>query len=323
MIHIVTLFGLNYTSRGLAMMQSIQKTSNARIKYTVLAMDDSTFQFLNSLKIDRLTVIHFRDFPDSEFQSLVQVRPFRELCWTAASCLVSHIFRTDKESDFIVYVDSDCYFYSDILEMTTNWDVKSNIFVHEHRYSPSRKSWENSAGRFNVGVVGFRGKSDEAQECLERWRCQVLAMCELNPDKGLCGDQGYLNEWPDLYPGLQIMTGAGEGAAPWNVEPLLARKNKGDVLVDQQKLIFYHFHSLRLGMNKKLQILCTRLAYGYSIPISFRKFVYRPYLRHLRIVNHGLLSAGYAPNEIGVAELSAKEIVFGGVPKQQLIQLLR
>jgi len=125
-----------------------------------------------------------------------------------------------------------------------------------------------------------------------------------------------------LYPGLQIMTGAGEGAAPWNVEPLFARKNKGDVLVDQQKLIFYHFHSLRLGVNKKLRILSIRLAFGYSIPISFRKFVYGPYLKHLRTLNRRVLGAGYTLNEIGVVELSAKEIVASGVSKQQLIQLL-
>jgi hypothetical protein len=309
-------------SRGLAMIESIKNTSNAPIKYTVLAMDDSTFQFLRTLKISNLHVLHLRDFADLEFQSLVKVRPFRELCWTAASCLVRNVFKTDEESDFIIYVDSDCYFYSDILEMTTNWENRSNIFVHEHRYSPLRKLWEDSAGRFNVGVVGFRGKSVEAWKCLERWRLQVLAVCELNPDKGLCGDQTYLNEWPDLYLGLQIMKSAGEGAAPWNVEPLLALRSKDSISVDGQKLIFYHFHSLRLGVNKKLRILSTRLAFGYSIPISFRKFVYGPYLKHLRTLNRRVLGAGYTLSEIGVVELSAKEIVASGVSKQQLIQLL-
>ena len=309
-------------SRGLAMMESIQKTSDAPIKFTVLAMDDSTSQFLQSIKIANLQVIHLNDFTDTEFQTLAQVRPFRELCWTAASCLVRHIFKIDAESDFIIYVDSDCYFYSDILEMTTNWAGGSNIFVHEHRYSPLRKLWEDSAGRFNVGVVGFRGKSDEAWKCLERWRLQVIAVCELNPEKGLCGDQAYLNEWPDLYPGLQIMRSAGEGAAPWNVEPLLARRNKKKVLVDEQILIFYHFHALRLGINKKLRILCSKLAYGYVIPFSFRKFVYSPYLRHLRTINRRLRDAGYTFNDIGVAELSAKEIFSGSGSKQRLIQLL-
>jgi hypothetical protein len=309
-------------SRGLAMIESINNTSNAPIKYTVLAMDDSTFQFLKTLKITNLYVLHLRDFADLEFQSLIKVRPFRELCWTAAACLVRNVFKTDEESDFIIYVDSDCYFYSDILEMTTNWENGSNIFVHEHRYSPLRKIWEDSAGRFNVGVVGFRGKSVEAWKCLERWRLQVLAVCERNPDKGLCGDQTYLNEWPGLYPGLQIMKSAGEGAAPWNVEPLLALRNKDSISVDGQKLIFYHFHSLRLGVNKKLRILSIRLAFGYSIPISFRKFVYGPYLKHLRTLNRRVLGAGYTPNEIGVDELSAKEIVTSCVSKQQLIQLL-
>jgi hypothetical protein len=68
-----------------------------------------------------------------------------------------------------------------------------NILIHPHRFSPDRLACEATAGTFNVGFVGFR-VSDEARACAGRWREQVLALCVKDPEKGLCGDQGYLNE---------------------------------------------------------------------------------------------------------------------------------
>ena len=322
-LHIVTLFGQSYMSRGLAMIESIQKTSSLPLKFTVLAMDDPTYDYLNSLSLYGMNVIALHDFQDERFQSLNGVRPFRELCWTAASCLTSLVFQFDQESDFIVYVDADCFFFSNIANMINNWSENSNIFVHEHRYSLERKQWELSSGRFNVGVVGFRGRSNEAKTCLDRWRLQVLDFCELVPNKGFCGDQGYLNEWPNLYLGLQIMRSCGEGTAPWNVEPLNASRVKADLVIGEQKLVFYHFHALRINYNRRLHLILVHPAAGYSIPISVRNLVYKPYLQILRGIHKKLISAGFAPDQIGLTEIDTKEIILRGNAKQRIFQLLR
>jgi hypothetical protein len=68
MIHIVTLFAQNYMVRGLAMIESIQSQTKAPIQFTVLAMDQSTFSYLNSLKIPHWNVMGIPDFPDSDFK---------------------------------------------------------------------------------------------------------------------------------------------------------------------------------------------------------------------------------------------------------------
>ena len=322
MLHIVTLFGQSYMSRGLAMIESIQKNTSLSVKFTVLAMDDSTYDYLNSSTAPEVNVIALHDFRDQIFQSLIGVRAFRELCWTAASCLTNFVFQEDQKSDFIVYVDADCFFFTDIANMINKWDEDSNIFVHEHRYSPERKKWEESSGTFNVGVVGFRSKNNEVKNCLERWRLQVLNFCELIPEKGFCGDQGYLNEWPDLYSGLQVMRTLGEGAAPWNIEPLSVRRVATDLEIGDQKLIFYHFHALRILYSRRWHVLLIHLAAGYSIPISVRKLVYKPYLQILREMNRKLISYGFAPDELGMTELNVGQIISGGNAKQRIIQLL-
>ena len=322
MIHIVTLFAQNYMSRGLAMMESIQNTSSRDFKFTVLAMDNLTYEYMKLLRSKSLDVIHIKNFQDHEFQSLISTRPFRELCWTAASCLTNFVFNSDQTSDFIVYVDSDCYFFSDISKLVEKWNDKANIFVHEHRYSPGREQWEATAGRFNVGVVGFRRISSEAKNCLKRWRNQVLDNCELNPEKGLCGDQGYLDEWPNLYPSLHIMSKTGEGAAPWNIEPISARKEMGKVQVSGNDLIFYHFHALRLGFNMKFHIFVSEMAIGYCIPKTIKNLVYKPYLHHMRQIHARLRKDGFLLEGLGLAAFSAKDILMTRKQKKQMLYML-
>ena len=322
MIHIVTLFAQNYMSRGLAMLESVQKYSTIPLQFTVLAMDDETQRHLEKSNIPNFTSIPIKDFQDPDFRNLLESRPFRELCWTAASCITNYVFKNDSSSEFIVYIDSDCYFFSDIASLCSRWDTNSNIFVHEHRYSANRLGWEATAGRFNVGVVAFRGKSHEAEACLEKWREQVIKVCELNPELGLCGDQGYLNEWPAEYPGLQIMTSPGEGAAPWNIEEREASKLSSDVLISNENLIFYHFHALRMSYNLRIHISISQLAYGYTIPKSVKNLVYKPYLKHLHAVNKKLQKQDFDLSKIGLTKIGVKAILNGRNPGQHIVQLL-
>jgi hypothetical protein len=129
--------------------------------------------------------------------------------------LSNFILKQAPVGDFAVYLDADLYFFADPAVLLAEMGDNKNILIHPHRFSPDRLACEATAGTFNVGFVGFR-VSDEARACAGRWREQVLALCVKDPEKGLCGDQGYLNEWPERYGGLRIMEHIGGGTAPWN-----------------------------------------------------------------------------------------------------------
>src|SRR5207248_4278570 len=136
-------------------------------------------------------------------------------CWTCTPALASWMVRTSTENDIVVYLDSDLLFFGNPRTLLEELDDTAAILIHEHRFSPDRTAWLTTSGRFNVGFVAFR-VGDEARACVTRWRAQTIACCESNPEKGLCGDQAYLNEWPALYPNLRIMQNLGGGVAPWN-----------------------------------------------------------------------------------------------------------
>jgi hypothetical protein len=150
----------------------------------------------------------------------------------------------------------------------------------------------------------------------------VLDVCELNPELGHCGDQGYLNEWPQLYSGLQIMTSPGEGAAPWNIEPLAAKSSDKNILIANQVLSFYHFHALRISFFPKIPIVASQLAYGYTIPKSVRDLVYKPYLKHLRKINRRLIRKEFKLLDLGLTEVNIKGVIKLQNLKQFMFQVL-
>ena len=130
------------------------------------------------------------------------------------------------------------------------------------------------------GVTAFRN-DEQGRACLARWRRQCIDECVMDPAAGKCGDQNYLDEWPDLYPGLVISANPGIGLAPWNIEKYSVSTSEGIIQVDGVPAVFYHFHGLRL-MRPRLHVQPTLSISGnYHMPAEVIEAFYRPYAREV------------------------------------------
>jgi hypothetical protein len=199
--------------------------------------------------------------------------------------------RRSADNDIVVYLDADLMFFGDPRILLAELGETGAILIHEHRYSPDRTAWLATSGRFNVALVAFRVGA-EARRCLARWRAQTIACCESDPQNGLLGDQGYLDEWPALYPGLRIMQNLGGGVAPWNVNQYELGFCRGSPTVNGEPVIFYHYHSLRTVSAASLGLIAVLPAFGYSLARQVRSAFYRPYLRRLRMAARRARRAG-------------------------------
>jgi hypothetical protein len=136
-----------------------------------------------------------------------------------------------------------------------------------------------TSGTYNVGLVAIRN-TPQGRACLERWYDQCIEICVLDGTRGLCGDQGYLDEWPRLYDGVTILQHKGAGLAPWNVEQYEVAARGSDVLVDGTKLIFFHYHAFRwLAPFLGHVLVIPSLGYDFT-PLQLR-LIYRPYVAAL------------------------------------------
>lgn len=270
-----TVFDKNYAARGLVMIESLRRVSCGDLRVVVLALDDDANRVSRECADDVLSI---DDIGDMEFVEARANRSYEEFCWTCAPVLSNFLLQRSTVGDYIAYLDADLYFFSDPRILFEEMQGGGQILIHPHRFSPDKAQWEKSAGKFNVGFVGFR-VSEEARTCVARWREQVLSLCVLDPDQGLCGDQGYLNEWPDLYPGLRVMQNIGGGTAPWNVS---AYKVGPGPLVDGVPIVFFHFHKLRVVDCDGYRFQGAIPAFGYTFQLPVIDLIYRDYLKRLK-----------------------------------------
>lgn len=276
-----TLFDRRYLARGLVMLESLSRFLSPGDEIVILAMDTEAADVLQKVRRPAWTIVPLDGFEDREVLALREERPFREFCWTCTPALTAWMVGEALEDEIVIYVDADLMFYRDPRELLRELDESGTILIHEHRYSSDKLQHEGGSGRFNVGLVAFR-VGNEARACVERWRRQVIERCELDPENGYCGDQGYLNEWPERYPGVRILQNIGGGVAPWNVNQYSVGRLGKLPAVNGAPIVFFHFHSLEMAITADFGLIAVNPAKGYLFPRQTRNILYRDYARRLR-----------------------------------------
>lgn len=289
-----TLFDSRYLTRGLVMLESIEPYLREDDDVVVLAIDDRAREMLGELNTGSWRVITTPDLHDRELNAVRCTRGHREFCWTCTPALAAWMVRTAPADRIVVYLDADLFFFGAPSILLNELDDGGSILIHEHRFSADRSDFEASSGRFNVGFVAFKA-NDEGRRCTEHWRAQTIECCVLDPAKGLCGDQGYLTAWPQLYPSLRIMKNLGGGVAPWNVSQYRVSRNSNGPTIDGNPIVFYHFHSFRtLGLRGGSLIAAAQPAYGYEFTSETIKQIYRPYVRQIARATRNVSYRGFS-----------------------------
>ena len=293
-----TLFDSRFAIQGLAMIDSVERYATSPIEWNVLALDDIVLDQLLSLERSNLKVLALQDLQDSDLLKLIGVRPWNEVCWTSASCLLHYANRQANEDQVVAYIDADCFFFDDINRFFISKDIGSKIFIHEHNFSQDRKEWLLKSGRFNVGLVGGV-KSDEFSSCIAEWRDQVLEDCSVDPELGKCGDQTYLNDWPIKYPSTKIVDDVGVGIAPWNTNNYDISTVEGFPSANENRILFYHFHGLKFAYLSKYMCVFF-IAPGYRLKWRELTGIYRIYIVSLMKQTNSVLFMSFVDRKMGL-----------------------
>jgi hypothetical protein len=253
--------------------------SGRKFTLYVLCMDDFTLAALKSLDLPNLRTLPLAEIETDALKAVREKRSIGEYCWTCTTPLLRHVIALQPPGSVVSYVDADLRFFSDPSVVLAEM-ANGSIYVHEHDFSPDHAELQMVAGRFNVGLVSFRN-NEEGRACLEKWAAQCLDECVIDAAAGLCGDQGYMDEWPSLYPGLVISSNPGVGLAPWNISKYKLATQRGVVTVDDRPIVFYHYHSLRM-LRPRLGFKAIASAVGnYRFDSEIVRAIYQPYAREV------------------------------------------
>ena len=274
-----TFFDRNYLSRGLALYRSLQEHC-PEFRLWVLCMDEATYHYLTRLGLPGLEPIALKDFEEGDAPLLAakQNRSRVEYYFTCTPSLPLYVFNHWLAVDLVTYLDADLYFFAGPEPLFEELGSGS-IAIIGHRFPPDLRSLEEW-GIYNVGWLSFR-RDDHALACLGWWRNKCIEWCHDRIEDGRFADQKYLDDWPARFRHVVVLGHRGANLAPWNLNNYRLYSPDGKtVMVDDEPLIFFHFH--RLTRITPWLYDPDWTTYRVAPSTVLRRNIYLPYLRTLR-----------------------------------------
>ncbi|HQT31485.1 MAG TPA: glycosyl transferase [Thiobacillus sp.] len=266
MEHYVTLFDSLFLPQGLALHTSMERHAG---EYTlwVLCMDEASFDFLKTVELPNIRLLRLAELETDALRAVKLERSIAEYCWTLTPCSIRFVFEAASDAERVTYLDADIWFRKPPAVLFRELDDSGKaVLITDHGYAPEHDQSALS-GQYCVQFVTFTRAGEAVRT---RWEEQCLEWCYARAEDGKYGDQKYLDEWPDRYPGLvHVLSNRELTLAPWNA----SRYPYGHA-------VFWHFHSLRI-MRVRSNAVRFQLA-AYPLPSMVRKFVYIPYLEDMK-----------------------------------------
>ncbi|CEF48524.1 unnamed protein product [uncultured bacterium] len=272
-----TYFDQAYLSRGLALYDSLRRHC-PDFRLWVLCLDEATHAALRGLALPHLVPIASTEFErdDQALQEAKANRSRREYYFTCTPSLLLFLLHRDATIDTITYLDADLFFFANP-QPVFDEIAASAIAIVPHRFPRANRQFERY-GIFNVGWLTFR-RSAAALACLAWWRERCLEWCFDREDPARYADQKYLDDWPTRFEGVHIVGHKGANLASWNLANYAVSHRDGMVFVDDEPLIFFHFHHLK---PRRAWLFETDFgAHGARLSRVVKEHVLTPYLRCL------------------------------------------
>lgn len=240
MYHFCTYFDSGYLVRGLALYQSLREHAG-EFRLYVLCFDDQVHDFLSRQRYPEVVPISLATLEqkDGELAGCKSNRSRVEYFFTCTPVLPLYILENFPGVEMVTYLDADLYFFSSPAPIFEELGSDS-ILIIGHRFS-ARHRYRENLGRYNVGFLSFRN-DEHGRSCLAWWRERCIEWCYDKVEEGRFADQKYLDSWPQLFPGVCDLQHRGANLAPWNIDSITVRKKGGDLFVEGDRLVFYHFH---------------------------------------------------------------------------------
>jgi putative methyltransferase (TIGR04325 family) len=276
--HFCTYFDERYFARGMAMLQSVrQYQPNA--KFTVLCLSRACEALVRQVAWNDLEVITLDELEGS-WPALCETKSDRtqvEYYFTCTPFLLQEIMGKAVADSLVTYLDADLYFFSSPEPIFAELGAQS-VAIIPHRFPPDLAG-NTIYGEFNVGWMTFR-QDVSGRECLQWWAERCAEWCYDRVEPGRFADQKYLDEFSGRFAGVHVVQHPGANLAPWSIRSHQLSGEPGAVLVDDQPLIFFHFHGFQFP--QPWLVALPFLLYQVPYHRILRKAVVAPWLRALR-----------------------------------------
>lgn len=271
-INLCTYFDKNYLSKFLTCRESIIEHEKNVIFYC-LCIDDFSYNYLKQFNKKDIQLISLKEI-EEKYLSLKYAKKNRqtvEYYFTLSPFLPLYILE-NFNVDIINYIDSDLYFFETPRNII-NLLKDNSIIIVEHGIKTQR------FGKFNVGWLTFRNNA-LSKSCLKEWGNDCINWCYDYVEEEKYADQKYLDQWPKKFNKIKILSPS-YNVAPWNVNNSDVKIKQKKLYINEEKLIFFHFHGLFIS---KKMFSSGFSIYNKKISKTLIEHLYKPYIKRLENV---------------------------------------
>ena len=256
-----TTSDINFLHRGLSLYESLNK-HNDDFELYYLCSDEESYQKLKELNLERIVAVSLEELfeKDQDLKNSKDNKPSYEAVnvgnktncdpkrvqffWCLSSYFTWYVL-DQEDTDDVLYIDPDIYFYHDWQLVYDEVENKS-IGVVRHRIPYSA-----AVGEYNVGIVYFN-KDLSGYSCSTFWKdCLLDVENKYYDTHGMCGDQKYLELFAPLSGEDNVCvidTKVGH-LAPWNLA--YHRYTDNSIIWNQQiqPVVYYHFSDFKVNFD--------------------------------------------------------------------------
>ena len=202
-----------------------------------------------------------------------------EYYFTLTPSLIRYLQDNLPDVEVVTYLDGDMWFLADP-EPVYDEMSDASVLIIPHGFVPEMRHLEQF-GIYNVGWLSFRN-DERGRACAEWWRQRTNEWCFDRVDGGRFCEQGYLDQFQNLFPGVHVLAHRGANLAPWNIAARVICRCDTVLQADNDLVLFFHFHGLsRLTDGEYLT------SHGlYKAPLSplVREALYYPYIAEVTAI---------------------------------------
>lgn len=263
----------NYINSTICLTNKIDRQN-----INILCLDDYTEKFFN-LNFKSITTHNVKKIENKfNLANLKLKREWRSYVFTLKSFFLTYLMDDIQKDEYLVYLDSDLYLFSDVEKFEQNI-TKSSIHISPHNFD-EKNSFRSIYGDFNAGLLIFK-KDDDGLKVLDWWKRKCFEDCSLTVSENVYADQKYLNKFHLLTKSIKVLNNPGINTAPWNFKKYKCEIIKNKLYLDNNELIIYHFHSFKMLFSKFYK---TGLKEYDVVFDEYTDFIYSSYSKELKII---------------------------------------
>lgn len=266
MEHYVTLFNSLFLPQGLALHTSMERHINSYTLW-ILCVDDEVHETLARFNLPNVRLLQLSKLETPELLAVKPARTIGEYCWTLTPFSSRFVFEADLAVSRVTYLDADMWFRKNPNLIFNEFNNSGKqVLITDHAYAPEHDQSATS-GQYCVQFLTFTRDGEQVRKW---WEERCVEWCFARYEDGKCGDQKYLDDWPERFPALvHVLENKELTLAPWNA----TRFPYGNAAV-------WHFHGLRIVINSRKSLFVENGP--YLLPKITRENVYHPYYDDLR-----------------------------------------